>query len=316
MGNMVEKNRIILNMIEDGYSIQDIRKHLDIDYKELNIRLNQIKRCGYEFLKQYSNEGDLHYLINHEINPLIVDSDKTIINLKEHSSSFHFIANSDTHFGHINDSMNMIYNLYNYASNNNINSIVTTGDFIEGDFTNLKYVRNKTVASQLNYVIKNYPYDDKILNYILLGNHDQHSLTYDGLNIKEVLNSRRYDFNVLGYGLHTLKINNVSINLKHQLTGESLGPAPIADLTLMGHSHDSKMEIGECAQLVLPTCSLVAPGNDSLDKYNVGALDINVKLGGNAAKMIEIKELEVLPKVKVKNVIAYRIGQVKNNRRN
>lgn len=312
---MVEKNKMILALIDDGYSIQEIRKRLDIDYKELNTRLNQIRRCGYEFLETYMNNSELYYSINRELE-CFLSTNFTNINLKEHTSSFHFIALSDTHFGHANDSMEMIYNLYNYADNNGIHSFVHAGDFIEGDYTSVKYMRNKTVESQLNYVLKNYPYNDLVMNYILLGNHDQHSLSNDGLNIKNVLNSKRYDFCVLGYGLHTLKVNNVNINIKHQLTGENLGPAPYADLTLIGHSHDSKMEIGECAQLTLPTCSLVAPGNDSLDKYNVGALDINIKLQNTTSKLIEIKELETLPKVKVKNSIAYRISQVKNNRRN
>jgi len=314
---MVEMNKMILQLIDDGYPIQEIRRRLGIDYKELNTRLNQIKRAGYDFNTMYMNTGNLIYSINRDME-WYDESDSTIINYEDKASSFHFLAIADTHFGHMDDSMEMVFQLYKYAEANNIHSIVVAGDFIEGDFTNLQYVRNKSVSSQLSYVLKNYPYSDRIMNYILLGNHDQHSFTKDGLNPMKVLNRGRYDFCCLGYGQHILKIKNVNIVLKHQLNGVNLGNPPTADLTLYGHSHVSNMELGERAYIHLPACSNVIPGNDfqNRDKFQFGAVDIDLKLNNTTTRQIEMKQLDIDGKVKVLNNITYRLGQVKNNRRN
>ena len=314
---MVEKNMLILQMIDDGYSIQDIRSKLDIDYKELNTRLNQIKRAGYDFNYMCMNNGKLIYTINRDIETFN-DPTSTIIHFDDKASSFRFLAIADTHFGHKDDSMEMLYNLYNYAGNNNIHNILISGDFFEGDFTNKKFIRNKSVSSQLSYVLKNYPYSDNVVNYILLGNHDQYSFTKDGLNPMKVLNNGRYDFCCVGYGQHTLRIKNVNIVLKHQLNGVNLGNPPTADLTLYGHSHVSNMELGERAYIHLPACSNVVPGNDfgNRDKFQFGALDVDLKLNNTTTRQIEIKQLDTNDKVKVLNNITYRIGQVKNNRRN
>ena len=316
---MVEKNMQILALIDDGYSIQDIRKKLDIDYKELNTRLKQIKRAGFDFLETYMTKGNLIYAVNREIELPFEDNTSTTIHFEDTASNYRFLAIADTHFGHKEDSMEMINNLYNYAAANGIHNILIAGDFIEGDFTCSKYVRNKTVPTQLSYVLKNYPYSDEIMNYILLGNHDQHSLSYgNGLNVMKVLNQGRYDFKCLGYGQHVLKIRNVNIVLKHQLNGVNIVNPPYADLTLFGHSHVCNMELGERAFIHIPACSNVVPGNDigNRDKYQFGALDIDLKLKNTTTRQIDIKQLDTSSKVKVLNSITHRLGQMKNNKRN
>jgi len=316
---MVEKNMEILALIEDGYSIQDIRKRLDIDYKELNTRLKQIKRAGFDFVSYYKNQGSLIYTINRDIEVPNKDNNYTHIHFEDNASDFRFLAIADTHFGHKEDSIEMINNLYEYAAANGIHNILVAGDFIEGDFTCRKYVRNKSVPSQLSYVLKNYPYSDDIMNYILLGNHDQHSLTFgNGLNVSKVLNEGRYDFNCVGYGQHVLRIRNVNIVLKHQLNGVNLGNPPYADLTLYGHSHICNMELGEKTFIHVPACSNVVPGNDiaNRDKHQFGALDIDLKLKNTTTRQIDIKQLDTSSKVKVLNSITHRLGQMKNNKRN
>lgn len=312
---MVEKNKMILALIDDGYSIQEIRKKLDIDYRELNTRLNQIRRCGYEFLSSYDNNGKINFLINRGTD-IYNEEGITTINALEKVSNFRFIATSDTHYGHKRDCIEMLYNLYDYASKNGIHNIFNAGDLIEGDYTNKDYMRNKSIETQLNYIIKNYPYDDEIVNYILGGNHDYHSLIESGLNIFDVLKSRRYDFVCLGYGLHTLRIKNVNISMKHYLPATDLTAMPPSDIVLAGHSHISKMEFGNRAVLTLPSCSLIGHNRDKNNKDEVKALDINIKFQNTTSRVIEINELQTLPKVKVLNNITYRIEQVKNNRRN
>ncbi len=99
---MVEKNKMILALIDDGYSIQEIRKKLDIDYRELNTRLNQIRRCGYEFLSSYDNNGKINFLINRGTD-IYNEEGITTINALEKVSNFRFIATSDTHYGHKRD---------------------------------------------------------------------------------------------------------------------------------------------------------------------------------------------------------------------
>ena len=302
---MVEKNRRILELINRGNSIQEIRSKMNMDNRELANRLNTLKRSGYKFIKDYMADGKIFYYPDNGFDPSL-DLYKTSIVMKD--SNFHFIAIADTHFGHINDSIEMIDKLYDYMIKNKINSLVIAGDFIEGDYTPYKYLRNKSVSRQMDYVIRNYPYDDSIINHILLGNHDQHSLITDGLDIGEVLGSKRYDFDVLGYGLHSLKVRDAYINIKHQLKQGECIQMPKAIITLTGHSHTSKMRIAKNVFLHLPTCSNVAPGNMDIEKFDVGAVDILLRMRNSKPKSIDIKELDTTrPKVKVKNSISYYI---------
>ena len=307
---MVEKNAKILRLIDEGLSIQEIRKKMDIEYTELNTRLRQIQTAGYEFYKTYMNNGKIMYSLKRDFD-FIPSMNQTILQpiSDGKNNGFHFIAAADTHYGHVDDSMDMMHMLYSYANANNIHSFVLVGDIIEGDFINKKYLRNKTVPLQLRYMLKNYPYDDYITNYILFGNHDQHSLINNGLNIMNVLCEKRYDFVGLGYGFHTLKIKNFKINLYHCLCGgENFLDEPRAPLNLYGHSHNSKMEISDDLSIHLPTCSNVIPGNDAShpERINVGALDINLK---SNRKFLEIKELGFESKVKVLNTITYRLDK-------
>ena len=302
---MVEKNRRILELINKGNSIQEIRSKLNISNSELSTRLNTLKRSGYKFIKNYVSDGKIFYYPDTDFD-VSIEPYRTNIIMKD--SNFHFIAIADTHFGHVNDSMEMIEKLYDYMIKNRINSLVIAGDFIEGDYTPYNYLRNKSVPRQLDYVIKNYPYDDSIVNHILLGNHDQHSLITDGLDISEVLSAKRYDFDVLGYGLHSLKVRDSFINIKHQLKRGECIQMPKAVLSLTGHSHSSKMRIARNVFLHLPTCSNVAPGNMDIEKFDVGATEITLRMRSNKPKSIDIKELDTShPKIKVKNSISYYI---------
>ena len=302
---MVEKNRRILELINKGNSIQEIRSKMNMTNGELVNRLNTLKRSGYKFMENYVSDGKIFYYLDTN-NDIINKSYTTNILIKD--SNFHFVAIADTHFGHINDSMEMIDNLYDYMIKNKINSLIVAGDFIEGDYTPYKYLRNKSALRQVDYVVKNYPYDDSIVNYILLGNHDQHSLITDGIDIGQVLNDKRYDFNVLGYGLHSLKVRDSFINVKHQLKQGECIQMPKAIITLTGHSHSSKMRIAKNVFFHLPTCSNVAPGNMDIDKYDIGAVDIKLRMHNSKPKAIEIMELDTTrPKIKVKNSINYYI---------
>ena len=104
--------------------------------------------------------------------------------------------------------------------------------------------------------------------------------------------------------------------MKHYLPATDLTAMPPSDIVLAGHSHISKMEFGNRAVLTLPSCSLIGHNRDKNNKDEVKALDINIKFQNTTSRVIEINELQTLPKVKVLNNITYRIEQVKNNRRN
>ena len=78
---------------------------------------------------------------------------------------------SDTHYGSEYENYKYIDLVYNYAIKNNINFILHAGDFMQGT---VKPVISscQLVEDQIIHVLDNYPYEESIKNYILIGNHD------------------------------------------------------------------------------------------------------------------------------------------------
>jgi predicted phosphodiesterase len=241
---MNELDEKLLELLKTGSAtVKDMKDATHLNRYELSKRLTELKEYGYVINKLYAEEG-FYFSLDNEITNS--KTKEIIIN-----NQFRFIAISDCHFGAVFERLDLIENIYNYAITNGINNIFNAGDLIQGyneehSFNNRIY----SVSEQLDYVIKKYPYDNRIYNYILLGNHDFNSIKYHGFDISKQLENKRIDFTIIGYLCGFIKTNKDYICLHHPNTYDSSQYdkdiniitnqekiKPI--LILRGHTHES-----------------------------------------------------------------------------
>lgn len=183
---------------------------------------------------------------------------------------------SDTHFGHYNENLDYLFEVYNYASKHGIRYIIHAGDLIEGNVDGFSCCKEEYVSSQsqLEHVIYDYLFDKNIVNLILLGNHDASVLIKDGIDLYEELEIRD-DFITLGYRYSLINCNGEYISIKHDIE-KVLHPVKDDEvfLNLSGHSHIyNAYHNDKTAFIRVPTLSDVSPSSSPINK---GFMDINM----------------------------------------
>lgn len=265
---MDNKDRQILDLLNKKISFQNLEDRLRITREELIDRLNKLKTKGYLFDRIYYDDRVYYQLAkkSSEINP--------VITINQNDRNFRVVFISDFHIGSTFDSPSKLDSIYNYCIQNKIHNIFVLGDIIEG----VKYQTNlkvKSVERQVQNIIDEYPYDNSIYNYVLLGNHDYYSITSQSFDISKMLFDSRYDFISLGYIEAIVKIFNSPILFLHTNKDDSkiseyLKKYPDIKLAIEGHFHQFFLgEFGNSViKLRVPTLSL-----DPRSQY-AGAIDV------------------------------------------
>lgn len=151
---------------------------------------------------------------------------------------------SDTHIGSEYENHYFMSNVYNYAINNNIRTVIHLGDLIEGTIRenrrSLSYDdAKKELERAINYVCY-YGIETKLL----LGNHDFsiinkyaypsfQNLVYNFFATNKLLS-------VLGLGRVILDWNGVKFKLNHNISEKLLtyeNSDFVSDIDLLGHAH-------------------------------------------------------------------------------
>ena len=157
---------------------------------------------------------------------------------------------SDTHYGSEYENYKYIDLVYEYAIKHNINFILHAGDFMQGT---VKPVISscQLVEDQILYVLNNYPYDESIKNYILIGNHDYFLFRKDDSIISYF--DERKDLEFLGYRKIYLNWCNNLISLSHCLKKQKIDVPRLETLIkFVGHRHELHIENNT---IYLPTLS-------------------------------------------------------------
>jgi hypothetical protein len=129
-------------------------------------------------------------------------------------------------------------------------------DVIEGIYPdNPIPPRNQTLQSQIKKVLRVYPEHPGIINFVLYGNHDYHSLQEDGIDVSRIFETKRYDLVSLGYGESTILLKDDAISIVHDLKKSQTVLNPDTAITFKGHSHKSKNSFKEEKKIFIPTLS-------------------------------------------------------------
>lgn len=249
---MTDKNRQLLELINQGRIFNDICSIMKLSYKQLSNRLVQLKKWGIDLQRSYYYDGETTFDVSKQLEEMT--SNETVIVTTKQDTNFRAILLSDLHLGNIGDRIDSLHRIYEYAAKENIHIILNTGDFMDGMHGESR--GHSTIFEQAEYAVKNHPYDKNILNFICLGNHDALAKTKFGCDFANVLENSRPDLIPICYGNGTIRVKNDRILLRHPIVGgETLSPDSKC-LILRGHSHMTKfVESGGTYCFYLPTFS-------------------------------------------------------------
>lgn len=273
---MKESTRTLIDLINNNFTLNDIASTLNLTHKQLYYRLVLLKNQGYFFKKNYYSNGEITFsmLDSKDLNNYLYYNNNINIITKKNDNNLRLIVISDLHLGAKNDNIEALYKIYEYAKSNNIHSIINCGDLVDGIGGRDGAPKEKDLSKQIDYLIKNYPFDKNILNYTILGNHDVMSLYHTGVELKQVLENKRLDIIPLGYNQSIIKIKNSKIGLSHPIEDIKKRDWDI-DLNLIGHSHTAKFTFSPHTIMYVPSLSNINMHNENRIYYPQ-ALDITL----------------------------------------
>lgn len=233
---MTETNQKILNLIIKDKTLRQISQDLNLSRKQVYYRIVSMENSGFSFKPKYYCNGDISFKLRKNVK----SNEKNSIDIITPIGSKHFeaIFVSDLHIGSEKERLDLMKQVDDFCLKNNINLIFITGDVMDG-FSYQTIRKHSTYEEQIEYAIKNYPYNENIINFACLGNHDIDSLLRNGQDLSTILKKRRYDIVPIGYAECVVNIKNEQIVLQHNINGFKNSERK-NQLIFRGHTHRSK----------------------------------------------------------------------------
>lgn len=292
----MEKSRQILNLISEGYSLQDISSVLNISPNNLTKNIQILRNKGYDFTEKYYETGDILYTLTKE--PFLETNIGIPIYTKTDNLELTIVAISDLHLGNKLENPHSLEIIYNYCINNNIHIIINTGDIIDAlTFGVPELKKYDNYHELIEKSLRKYPQDSQIINFATLGNHDIDGLLHTGQNLAKYLKQNRPDIIPIGIGVGELIIKNSHILIKHPLkTGNEPPHKDYQDYSfiLRGHRHQTSLIYSGIPQIFVPSLSnLKFHGNELPPE----ALQLTIRFNNGNINSLNITQLIVKGKV-------------------
>ena len=234
----LELKKQLLELLKKDNNNEEILKILNINTQQLYKLLLDLQNTGTMISRKYYSNGTIKYKKSHTfgefVNKSFSESDKTIIT-DNNENNLKFLVISDLHFGNQSERLDLVNRAYNYCAKNGINIILSGGDLIDGAFSQREQ-KISDLYSQIEYFIKNYPYDKNILTFSVAGDHDISAFRKESLNLIQMCNNYRHDIIIGAYNNTGINIKNDKISLQHFIIGGYFQKTD-APLILYGHHH-------------------------------------------------------------------------------
>lgn len=251
------------------------------DWKELLIK--EIEKTGFshiDFLNKYEDiipgpnrsakrKKVIRYIENinfpeyEKVKPEKFISESSVLDAPEYnanveSSTITFGLIGDTHFGSKYAQITYLNDFYDICAKQGIKNVYHTGDITDGENMRPGHSYENYIHGadeHIKEIERLYPYREGITTHFICGNHDASFRKSCGLDIGNLIQSRRSDLNYLGRDTATIYLtNNCSMMLRHpwdtsayalsykpQKMIEAMRDASIkTDILCIGHYH--KME--------------------------------------------------------------------------
>ncbi|MBQ8193048.1 MAG: metallophosphoesterase [Bacilli bacterium] len=236
---MTTKQKELYELLKQEITLLDLAKYLNLSPKLAYNRVQTLKNQGYNVYRKDFSTGDIQFSIK---NYLDDDSDENILYTLPNDNFLRVVVLSDAHIGNSLQRLDFLEKTYNYCINNNIHTIFNCGDLLNGLLSSSRgSIIKKDYEKQINFFLKNYPFDSRIINFTILGNHDR-DFYNGGFDLKQLLNMKRFDIKVLGYEDSSIKIKNDKIRLIHPIDKNFGTFANNSKIIFRGHSHESKIK--------------------------------------------------------------------------
>lgn len=236
---MTEINQKILDMVKQKKSIEEISNAVNLSYKQIYNRISSLDNQGYIINKAYNTDGTLYYTLGND-NCYHLNNSFELFN---NQSEIKFLVISDLHIGNVISDEEAINTVYDYCAKNGIHVIINCGDILDGAFSKTECFI--PVEEQVEYLIKNYPFDKSIFNLYTPGDHDE-SLSYrENISLFTALGKRRHDICPISLSNSAMKDNIINLNnnrimVTHKASVYEENDSVNMRLHLVGHNHTSK----------------------------------------------------------------------------
>jgi len=268
---MSDLTRELLKLIDEGKTINEISEKLNISNKRIYNILSLIRNKGFEFERKYYYNGDILYIPKKSF--VEINKEGTDIITSSNDRSFEALVISDLHIGSTKERIDLLDKLYDWCSKEGIHIIIVCGDIIDGMYGRNKKIHNN-VGEQIDYMLKNYPFDKSILNFVTLGDHDYDAFRNYGQNLARIFESYRHDIIPLGYCFGQINVKNDKIYVRHP--SDSFNEVKLQPLynclMLNGHSH--KM----CINATSNVTTVTVPSLSEIHVANITTLPTAIRM--------------------------------------
>ena len=249
--NMSDCTFQLLGLLKEEKTASEIASELNISHKQLYNFLLVLKNKGFQIDRKYLYTGDIIYSLRQNISESSIN---TAIYTDKNDKKFEAILISDLHFGKPGKTLEYTNMVFDFAKKNGINIILCGGDFFEG-YISASNLPDRTLFN-IDYAFKNYPHDDKILTFIVMGNHDLTAILENGQDLSKTLANYRHDIISTGYGVGPINIKNDVLYLKHEIPIKPIVQINHPALVLKGHSHQGGIYCTDGSTFIsIPTLS-------------------------------------------------------------
>ena len=231
MGDSTKK---LIELLRNNATASFIKQEMGLTNSQLAYRLSLLKYEGYNINTKYFGNGDITLSLANDV----FEDNYAKIYTKYNETSLRFLAISDLHYFNKNENRIAIDSAINYCVKNGIHIIFICGDLIDGMGYN-----NVPVALQAEKFTEVYPFDDSIIHFCVLGNHDFMTLKKENIDFKKVIENRRLDIVPINYLEAKICIKNYMLFLLHPI--ENVNPIydnneKLIHFNIIGHSHITK----------------------------------------------------------------------------
>lgn len=304
---MTENQELLLKLIKEGRTCNDISKELNISNRQLYNRLLTLKNKGIMLERSYYSNGQITYrspssssIVHNEYN----DISNNILSLHE-ETNMKMLVISDLHFGNKLERLDLVDNAFNYCVKNGINIILCAGDMIDSSLTRCKEEYD-TLEKKIKHFVKDYPHDKNILTFAVGGNHDIYAFYKESRSIIDYTNNYRHDIIISDFLMSAINIKNESINLYHHIDnyGKSNSDAII---TLHGHAHKYKTEVDSNNRL-----QVVVPSLSDINNPLPTALEMNLHFKKGFIETADLKQIYFIYRDLVLSEVSYNLMKNRN----
>lgn len=295
---MTEINQKIIDMVNQKCSIEEISNAINLSYKQIYNRISSLENQGYLIKRRYDTNGVITYTFGYD-NCYHINNSFELFNTQ---NVLKFIVTSDLHIGNTKSDEEANYTIFNHCVNNGIHVIINCGDILDGTFSNTECFI--PVEEQVEYLIKNYPFDKSIFTLYTPGDHDASLYSSKNISLSAALKRRRHDICAISpYAKpqaqdDIITVNKNKIMVSHKAEVFEKNELTDIKLHLIGHNHTSKtiFEINE-SKNVTPRIMVPPLARNSVDgEVNIPrAIELTIYLDDKYHfKYVEKKDLLIL----------------------